>query len=131
MKTGPEQHASAFWGTRFFAIAVVATISTGCAMCCGPFDYHYPTYGGRVQRADPEYGRVGSIFSDPYTAGSGPTADSNVVPPKLSNPNMTTQADSDQWAPEPQAQPTAEAPQPPQRKSLDEWRTRSTPTNWR
>ena len=27
--------------------------------------YTYPTQGGRVQRTDLEYGRVGSIFSDP------------------------------------------------------------------
>ena len=49
-------------------------------MCCGTFDYHYPTFGGRLQRANPEYGRVGSIFSDPYAAAIGPSADSNLQP---------------------------------------------------
>ena len=49
-------------------------------MCCGTFDYHYPTFGGRLQRANPEYGRVGSVFSDPYAAAIGPSADSNLQP---------------------------------------------------
>jgi hypothetical protein len=58
--------------------APVLLTSLGCAMCCGPYDYHYPTFGGRIQRADPVYGRVGSIFSDPNMAGAGPLADSNL-----------------------------------------------------
>lgn len=55
-------------------------------MCCGPYDYHYPVFGGRIQRADPEHGRVGSIFSDPNLAGSGPAADSNLVQPESRPP---------------------------------------------
>ncbi len=47
-------------------------------MCCGPYDYDYPTFGGKYQRTDPAYGRVGSPFSDPATAGYGPSADSNL-----------------------------------------------------
>lgn len=35
----------------------------GCAMCCSPFDYSYPTYGGKWQRVDREHGRVGSVFT--------------------------------------------------------------------
>lgn len=34
-------------------------------MCCGVYDYDYPTYGGLVPRTDRSYGRVGSVFSDP------------------------------------------------------------------
>lgn len=66
-------------------IAVLLTISLpviasgmGCAMCCGPYDDHYPVFGGRIQRADPVHGRVGSVFSDPNLAGAGPLADSNL-----------------------------------------------------
>ncbi len=67
----------------FAAIAPAALISAGCAMCCGPSDYDYPAFGGKIQRADPVYGRVGSVFSDPNMAGMGPLADSNIVePPK-------------------------------------------------
>ena len=88
--------------TRFWPRVVAAFASgtiafagaAGCSMCCGPYDYHYPTFGGRVQRADPEYGRVGSIFSDPYTAGTGLDADSNVKkldPPKSNNREDNTE----------------------------------------
>lgn len=35
----------------------------GCAMCCSPFDYSYPTYGGKWQRVDREHGRVASVFT--------------------------------------------------------------------
>lgn len=59
---------------------VAALGASGCSMCCGPYDYHYPAFPGIVERADPVYGRVGSIFSDPYKAGSGPSADSNLKP---------------------------------------------------
>lgn len=48
-------------------------------MCCGPDDFNYPTYGGVHQRSDPAYGRLGSVFSDPYAIG-GPSADSNLEP---------------------------------------------------
>ncbi len=52
----------------------------GCSMCCGPFDFDYPTYGGIHQRSDPSYGRVGSVFSDPNAVASGPSSDSNLKP---------------------------------------------------
>ncbi len=52
----------------------------GCAMCCGPYDYHYPNFGGSVQRSDPVWGRVGSLYSDPGPFFGGPSADSNLKP---------------------------------------------------
>ena len=52
----------------------------GCSACCGPYDFDYPTYGGIHHRANPSFGRVGSPFSDPNWAGSGPSADSNLDP---------------------------------------------------
>ena len=61
------------------APAVIGLGLAGCSMCCGPYDYHYPTFGGKHERTDPVYGRVGSIFSDPNVA-LGPSADSNLVP---------------------------------------------------
>ena len=60
--------------------AIMIACFTGCAICCGPYLDHYPTFGGKVQRTDPTWGRVGSIYSDPYTAGTGPMADSNLTP---------------------------------------------------
>ena len=49
-------------------VLVVATFAalpllSGCAMCCSPYDYHYPTYGGKWERTDREWGSVGSILS--------------------------------------------------------------------
>ena len=56
------------------ATATLCVSLFGCSMCCGPYDYDYPTYGGKIQRTDPAYGRVGSIFSDPATVVRGPNA---------------------------------------------------------
>jgi len=50
-------------------------------MCCGPFDYDYPTFGGKQLRANRSHGRVGSILSDPMTSVSGPAAESNLTAP--------------------------------------------------
>ena len=50
-------------------------------MCCGPFDYDYPTFGGKHPRANRSHGRVGSILSDPITTLTGPSADSNLTEP--------------------------------------------------
>ncbi len=37
--------------------------SAGCSICQGPDDYGYPAYGGRWQRTNRDYGRVGSRFT--------------------------------------------------------------------
>ena len=66
---------------RSIFIIFVATLSVGslgCSMCCGPFDYDYPVYGGKFERVDSRYGRVGSIFSDPNAPDDGPGPDSNL-----------------------------------------------------
>lgn len=49
-------------------------------MCCGPYDFDYPTYGGLHHRSNPSHGRLGSPFSDPNWVGGGPSADSNLKP---------------------------------------------------
>lgn len=51
---------------RFLAMILICSplaALAGCAMCCAPFDYAYPTYGGKWQRTDREHGRVGSLFT--------------------------------------------------------------------
>ena len=73
-------------------IACVAVIVccglTGCSSCCGPYDYHYPAFGGKHQRVDPTHGRLGSVFSDP-NATFGPSADSNLEPhPEIEAPTV-------------------------------------------
>ena len=57
----------------------IALLCTGCSMCSGPYDYDYPNFGGAVQRSNANWGRVGSVFSDPGPFG-GPSADSNLKP---------------------------------------------------
>lgn len=56
----------------------VAILSVGCAMCCGPFDDGYPALGGKHDRHDRSYGRLGSILSDPMASPTGGSADSNL-----------------------------------------------------
>lgn len=90
-----------------FVLACVIS-SSGCSMCCGPFDYHYPAFPGIVHRSDPIYGRVGSILSDPYTAGSGPSADSNL---KRGEREDTNREQPPEILPSPQ--PDVDSPQAP------------------
>lgn len=55
-----------------FALLGFAVSATGCAMCCAPDDPNYAAYGGRWERHDPQYGRVGSAFTpagSPIDAG--------------------------------------------------------------
>lgn len=68
---------------KSIALIVVALVlsQVGCSMCSGPFDYDYPSFGGKHPRANRSHGRVGSILSDPITTLTGPSADSNLTPP--------------------------------------------------
>ena len=50
---------------------IALTATGGCSMCCGVFDYDYPTFGGRHERVDRQWGRVGSIYSDPNFGAAG------------------------------------------------------------
>lgn len=59
VSTTPDRKIIPFRGV--FWLAIMA-FSSGCAICAGPFDCHYPTYGGRWQRGHPSAGRVGSAF---------------------------------------------------------------------
>ena len=89
--------------TALVLVAIISVVSLcGCSMCCGPYDYHYPTYGGKHQRVDPVFGRVGSIFSDPLAGYNGAGADSNLDPaPEFeprsdaSEPESNSEMDSD------------------------------------
>lgn len=44
---------------------MLGLLQSGCAMCCGTYDYAYGGHGGTWQRSDLFYGRVASPFSDP------------------------------------------------------------------
>jgi hypothetical protein len=50
----------------------LVAMSSGCAMCCAPFDCHYLYQGGAWVRHNPTSGRVGSAFDEaggPNTGG--------------------------------------------------------------
>jgi len=42
----------------------LALLTSGCAMCCAPYDYDYPYIGGRWVRNNPSSGRVASVFDE-------------------------------------------------------------------
>ncbi|MFK7767892.1 MAG: hypothetical protein AB8B55_11775 [Mariniblastus sp.] len=79
------------WITLIFL--TVATVGlAGCSMCCGPYDYDYPAFGGVNPRVDQRHGRLGSVFSDPNAMIMGDSADSNLAAPperKTSSPDET------------------------------------------
>lgn len=64
---------------RLFSLALLSlvTASLGCAVCCGPDDPNYAAYGGRWQRHDLSYGRVGSAFAE---AGYDALAPGDMLP---------------------------------------------------
>jgi len=49
--------------TTLMTLAAVCLFSSGCAMCCAPYDYDYNAFGGRWERHDMLYGRAGSAFA--------------------------------------------------------------------
>lgn len=92
------------------ATGAIALIFTGCSMCSGPFDYDYPSFGGSVQRANANWGRVGSVYSDPGAFG-GPSADSNLKPHEAGG-LFATGGDSFETMPEPLEPPDLEFQSP-------------------
>ena len=53
--------------SRLLALLLVAGflgLSSGCAMCCAPLDYNYPSLAGRYVRTNPTSGRVASAFDN-------------------------------------------------------------------
>lgn len=49
---------------RLPALLSLLLLSSGCAMCCAPYDFDYPFAGGRWVRHNPTSGRVGSAFDE-------------------------------------------------------------------
>lgn len=61
-------------------LVVCPVLWTGCSLCCGPYDYEYPMMDNpNYTRMDPEYGRVGSIYSDPSVViGPAPKTNADI-----------------------------------------------------
>jgi hypothetical protein len=45
-------------------LLLVASLASGCATCCAPYDCHYLYQGGAWVRHNPTSGRVGSAFDE-------------------------------------------------------------------
>lgn len=48
----------------WISLAALLSLSSGCAMCCHPYDCHYLYQGGRWVRDIPDSGRVASAFDE-------------------------------------------------------------------
>ena len=57
------------------SLIITASLSSGCATCCNPYDCDYLYQGGAWVRNNPSYGRVGSAFT--------PEVGSKVVPDQV------------------------------------------------
>lgn len=52
-----------FKSTAFCLLVTLSAFTSGCAICCSPFDEAYSAYGGSWERHDMYHGRVGSAFA--------------------------------------------------------------------
>lgn len=62
-----------FLGAMILLFPLIFT--AGCVICDSPFDNHYASSGGSIQRADPVNGRVSSAFA-PTRPAADPLAPS-------------------------------------------------------
>lgn len=81
---------------------LLVVASSGCSICCTPFDYAYPAYGGKWERTDRFHGRVGSAF-DP--AGSVTTTVDGEPVETLHRPTPAVPMAEETLAPEPDMAP--------------------------
>lgn len=94
--------------SRLWALSLITSLiglSSGCAMCCAPFDYDYLVVGGRWTRFNPTSGRVGSAFDE----AGGP---SDVALTTATGEPTPAQATQPQAAPA-QSMPTPATPPQP------------------
>jgi hypothetical protein len=76
---------------------LIAACSSGCSLCCTPYDDAYPAYGGKWQREDRYHGRVGSAFEP---AGGMVTGESALMTDE-SNMMMDESGGYEEITPEP------------------------------
>ena len=75
--------------SRLWALLLVACmlgLSSGCAMCCAPFDYDYQSVAGRWVRNNPSSGRVGSAFDEAGGPADVVAAAPTATPPAPAEP---------------------------------------------
>lgn len=84
---------------RLFALGLLvvsASLSTGCATCCNPYDYAYGYHGGAWQRDNLCDGRVGSVFAPAGSqvyASKKPAAKTESMEPDTLPPETKPEAD--------------------------------------
>lgn len=91
--------------------AVLMLSALGCATCCSPDLYSYPTFGGRYERVDREYGRVGSIFSDPTAVAGAPAPRQSGEPVQILPDNSSPAEELELPAPRGDSVPPVNPPQ--------------------
>ena len=86
-------------------------LTSGCAMCNSCDDYTYGAYGGRWERLDPSYGRVGSAFTP--EVGQRVDVDEHYAPEMHAVPNEGERQESSESTPAepmPESTPAEESP---------------------
>src|SRR5262245_22181555 len=81
--------------SRHWALSLVACVlgfSSGCAMCCAPFDYDYQNVTGRWVRNNPSGGRVGSAFDEAGAPAGVVTTSAEQIPPQVGTPTPAVPA---------------------------------------
>ena len=94
-------------------LVMVIAASSGCSICCTPWDYAYPAYGGKWERTDRFHGRVGSAFEP---AGPFPPDQDDAMkePTSSALPPIPTEMKSkmpDEDLPPPEMMPETEMPE--------------------
>jgi hypothetical protein len=85
------------WLLRNGPLLLLLLETSGCAMCCAPYDCDYPYVGGRWVRHNPSSGRVGSEFDEAggpvealSTAGAAAPPQSQTLPRNLGENYLPT-----------------------------------------
>lgn len=97
---------------RMACLSVIVA-GSGCAMCSSCDDFTYSANGGRWERLDPGFGRVGSAFTPEVGVEVGDTLLETTETPEDIAPPEPTPADS-----QPQSSPNDDAVPTPQASVL-------------
>jgi hypothetical protein len=87
---------------------LAVTASSGCSICCTPYDDAYPTYGSKWERTDRFCGRVGSAFHP-----AGPEPVNEELGTREPTPAKMPMGDMEEMPPElPETPDLPETPEP-------------------
>ncbi|QDU29126.1 hypothetical protein ETAA8_42330 [Anatilimnocola aggregata] len=72
--------------------AALLACSSGCTMCCAPFDCDFGYTGGAWVRDNPSWGRVGSVFEPAGYKATGDAVTETATEPTPAQPDNAPQA---------------------------------------